>query len=151
MKRLPIFLILAILFFGVHTRSNAQGFSLATPASIAAELAQSNAYEISQTIGLMQTPSLQLQRFNRLVSLATEQELVDLATSHSNTVVRLYAYQALKVKKAAIPKALQEKFNADISKVHVVDGCVLEQKTVSFLVKGNLPTPANTTYLAQFN
>jgi hypothetical protein len=77
-------------------------------ATLARAMANSDIYEVSYTVGYTGAISQQYQRFERLLSLATEQQLIDLASRNENAVVRLYAFQALRQKKAKISEAVRQ-------------------------------------------
>jgi hypothetical protein len=102
------------------------------------EMADHDLYETSRTVGFAGTASKQYQRFQQFLSVATEQQLTELAARHKNAVVRLYAFQALKKKKADIPAGLWEQFINDGTAVSTLNGCIGDKKTVSELVKESL-------------
>ena len=107
-------------------------------AIIVTGIANTNIYEVSSTVGYAGSLSKQYQRFEGLSSLATEQQLLDLASRNENAVVRLYALQALKQKKINIPEVLVEQFNNDRTIVTMLKGCIGNKKTVNELAKQNL-------------
>jgi hypothetical protein len=102
------------------------------------EMADHDLYETSRTVGFAGTVSKQYQRFQQLLSLATERQLVELAAEHKNAVVRLYAFQALKKRKAVIPGGLFEQFMNDRTRVTTLNGCVGDKKTVGDLATQDL-------------
>ena len=104
------------------------------------EMAQHNIYE-SKTIGFTGLQSKQYQRFQQLLSIATTDQLIDLATNHHNAVVRLYSFQALHQKKITIPEKLSAQFENDKTMIDVYRGCVRETKSISniaFTVSGSM-------------
>jgi hypothetical protein len=70
--------------------------------------------------------------------LATEQQLIDLAYRYDNAVVRLYAFQALRQKKAKVSEALIQQFQHDRTIVTMLKGCIGNKKAVNELAKQNL-------------
>lgn len=96
-------------------------------------IAESNIYEISYTVGYAGTISRQYQRSQLLSSLATEQQLLDIAAHHKNAVVRLYALQALRHKKISIPQTLLQQFQNDHTRVKVLKRCEGDEQSVSAL------------------
>ena len=99
------FLFFCLYFFTAFAsaQQQQQNDSLAI---IVSEIESSNIYETSYTVGYGGTVSRQYLCFKQLSQLATENYLSELALKHSNAVVRLYAYQALKRKVATIPEAI---------------------------------------------
>lgn len=124
--------VMAVLFFNAAT---AQNKSITSPYMLAMQITIANVYEASPVIGYAQQPSQQQQRLQLLVAHATDDVLIDLATNHTNAVVRLYAFQALRLKKVEVPQTLSKKFGADNTKVVVVNGCVFNESTVSEVLK----------------
>ena len=104
---------------------------------IVKELATTNRYDESFTIGIGGIISPQYQLFEQLVSLATPQQLLDL-TTHKNAVVRLYAFQALKRKQVVIPDKYLKQFDNDQTLITVMRGCILEQQPVNMLINHTL-------------
>ena len=102
------------------------------------EMAQHNIYE-SNTIGFASLKSKQYGRFQQLISMATPEQLFDLAANHHNAVVRLYSFQALKHKKINIPDALAEQFKNDKTMINLLRGCVSEIKSVSNIANTVFP------------
>lgn len=100
------------------------------------EMAAHNVYE-SETIGIANAKSKQFARYQQLVAKASEEQLLQL-TSHSNAVVRLYAYQALRQKGVNIPESLVQKFKADTTSVQSMQGCVINKYPVSKLAAASL-------------
>ena len=80
-------------------------------ATLARAMANSDIYEVSYTVGYTGAISQQYQRFERLLSLATEQQLIDLAYRYDNAVIRLYAFQALRQKKQKFQRLSYNSFN----------------------------------------
>jgi len=68
-----------------------------------------------------------------ITSLATTEDLIILATTHKNPVVRLYSFQALKKRNAEIPSTLTAKFKTDLNEVISLQGCLAENTTVNLL------------------
>lgn len=110
-------------------------------AILARAIANSDIYEVGYTVGYSGSISQQYQRFQRLVFLATEQQLIDLASRFENPVVRLYAFQALRQKKANISEVLFKQFQNDKTIVTMLKGCIGDKKTVNDLAKQNLNFP----------
>jgi hypothetical protein len=108
---------------------------------IVSAMAKSNIYEASYTVGFTGTVSKQFQRFEQLTALATDEQLLTLATYHRNAVVRLYALQALKKRKHAVPEPLQRQFRNDKAVVRVLKGCIADEKPLNELFEQNLKSP----------
>lgn len=87
-------------------------------------MAEGNVYEASYTVGYAGTISRQYQRFEKILLLATDQQLIDLAVHHTNAVVRLYPFQALKRKKISISSDIIHQFEHDKAVVKVLTGCI---------------------------
>jgi hypothetical protein len=64
-----------------------------------------------------------------------------LAEQHKNAVVRLYALQGLKRRKANIPEQLRRQFREDKTVVRVLKGCVGDEKPISVLFEQDLKSP----------
>ena len=101
------------------------------------EIATTNRYDESYTIGIGGIISTQYQLFQQLAQLATPQQLVDLI-NHKNAVVRLYAYQALRRKKVKISEGIMTDFANDRTLITVLRGCIMEQQPVSTLINHKL-------------
>ena len=101
------------------------------------EIATTNRYDESYTIGIGGIISTQYQLFQQLAQLATPQQLVDLI-NHKNAVVRLYAYQALRRKKVKISEGIMTDFANDRTLITVLRGCIMEQQPVSMLINHKL-------------
>ena len=142
--RKPVGLLLIGLFY--MTLGYAQNESFEALPVLVFEMAAHNTYE-SQTIGIANVKSKQFARYQQLVSKASEEQLLDLAANHTNAVVRLYAYQALREKGTAISKDLQEKFKADTTSVQSIKGCAINKYPVSQLAA--TPLSAKRYYSGQ--
>lgn len=101
-------------------------------------MAHSNIYEVSYNVGYTGIISQQFLRFKQLLSLATDEQLLDIAANNKNAVVRLYAYQALKQKKIEIPTTLIQQFKDDKTIVKMLNGCILDKKSLNTLYQQNL-------------
>jgi hypothetical protein len=108
---------------------------------IVAAIARSNVYEASYTVGYRGMVSKQYQRFEQLIDLATEKQLLALVEQHKNAVVRLYAFQALKARKVAISEKLKRQFHDDKTVVKVLKGCVADERSLSVLATQDLKFP----------
>ena len=97
------------------------------------ETAAFNVYETTCTVGYLNSSSSQYERFKFLTQVNSE-DLLLLANTHTNAVVRLYAFQALKKRKIELPQALIEKFKNDASEVISLQGCIAENTTVNQLL-----------------
>lgn len=138
LKKVAFFVMLLLvtgtLSFGQKPNSD----SLAT---IVKAIAKSNIYEVSYTVGYAGTISKQYQRFEQLLSLATQEQLMDIAVNNKNAVVRLYALQALKRKKINIPDSLIQQFQNDHTIVEMLKGCFGDKKRVNLLAQQDLKSP----------
>lgn len=135
MKKIMQNVFLLILFSSSTLYSIGQEKSNDQLKSLISQIAKSNVYEMSDQIGVAGSPSKQLERFSKLISLSTEQQLVELASKNTNAVVRLYAFQALKQKNIVIPTALQKQFQNDQTIVTTLTGCIGREATVQALSK----------------
>lgn len=93
---------------------------------------------MSYTVGYAATVSKQILRFNQLINIANDTQLTALAINHSNAVVRLYAYQALKQKVTAIPQDVISHLINDHTVVETLWGCFGGSKAISSLAKEDL-------------
>ena len=105
---------------------------------LVSEMESSNIYETSYTVGYAGTISKQYLRFKQLLKLASDKQLSDLAVNHSNPVVRLYAFQALKQKVLTIPEDIIMYFTNDHTVVKTLWGCFGGSQAVNVLAKQNL-------------
>ena len=101
------------------------------------EIATTNRYDESYTIGIGGIISTQYQLFQQLAQLATPQQLVDLI-NHTNAVVRLYAYQALRRKEVNIHDRILNQFAKDKTLIMAMQGCIMYQQPVSTLINHKL-------------
>ena len=107
------------------------------------EIAKYNIYETTNTVGYANVISKQYQRFELLISLATEEQLTNLATHNKNAIVRLYALQALKRKKINISSVMRQQFQNDITIVETLEGCLGDKKSVHMLAMQELKAPVS--------
>ena len=134
--RKSTFLFTLLIIIGISSFGQRQNNdSLAT---VVKEIANNNVYEVSYTVGIAGAISQQLQRFDLLLSLSTNEQLLNLATHNKNAVVRLYAFQALRHKKIEIPAALIQQFQNDKTIVKMLNGCIGDKKSVSTLAQQNI-------------
>lgn len=127
-------ILFSVFLLSVHAQKQAD--DLLKP--VIQEMAGHNLYETSRTVGFAGTVSKQYQRFQQLLTLGTEQQLTELAAQHKNAVVRLYAFQALKKKKAYLSDGLINRFINDGSMVATMNGCIADKEPVSELARRNL-------------
>lgn len=125
---LSVSLIFALLSF-----CQGQNIQFTSIELVVFDMAQHNIYE-SKTVGFASVKSKQYDRFQQLLTMATPDQLLNLATNHNNAVIRLYSFQALKQKNISIPNSLLEKFKNDQTLVDVFMGCIRSLKSVSNLV-----------------
>lgn len=111
---------------------------------IVKEIASHNIYE-SRTVGIAGTLSAQFQRYEKLGKTATPDELIQISTNHENAVVRIYAFQALKLRGIAVPKDLQEQISRDKAEVQTLDGCLGGVSTVGKLSKEDVVSQGSLT------
>jgi hypothetical protein len=134
----------AFFFISLFTASAVFAFGQKHHSSIVKDLvsamAHSNMYEVSHTVGFTGESSKQYQRYEQLTALATEQELLHLAEKHKNGVVRLYAWQGLKKRKAVIPDMLLYQFSNDRTVVKVLKGCIANEEPLNVLYEQELTT-----------
>jgi len=133
------FLITLFIMTGIFSFGQRQSNDSLT--TVIKAIANSNIYEVSYTVGYAGSISKQYQRFEQLLSLATEEQLLDLAAHNKNAVVRLYAFQALKRKKIKIPDNLIRQFQHDNTIVQMLKGCVGDKKSVNALVQQDIKSP----------
>lgn len=102
---------------------------------IVREIAKSNVYEISASVGYSGTPSKQNIRYLELVKSASIDQLTQLATKNKNAVVRLYAFKALVNKLKDVPQQIIDQFRND--------------KTVIIVLKGDIPNKTQLNIIAE--
>ena len=136
--------LLLIALFSISL-SHAQNENFEALPMVVFEMAAHNIYE-SETIGIANAKSKQFARYQQLVAKASEEQLLEL-TAHTNAVVRLYAYQALRAKGGPIPNDIQQKFKDDTTSVQSMQGCVINKYTVSKLA--STPLSAKSFYSRQ--
>jgi hypothetical protein len=107
------------------------------------EIAKYNIYETTNTVGYANVISKQYQRFELLISLATEEQLTNLATHNKNAIVRLYALQALKRKRINISSVMRQQFERDNTMVETLEGCLGDKKSVKILAIQELKVPVS--------
>jgi hypothetical protein len=134
-------LTLSILFLLAAVISFAQKPNLLN--STVNEIARYNIYETTNTVGYANVVSKQYQRFELLVSLATEEKLIKLATHNKSAIVRLYAFQALRRKNITIPDIMKQQFQKDNTIVKTLEGCLGDRKTVNILAMQELQVPVS--------
>ena len=127
-----------ILLYASVSFCQAQNIQFNSVGLVVFEMAQHNIYE-SSTIGYASLKSKQYGRFRQLITMATPEQLFDLAANHHNAVVRLYSFQALKHKKINIPVALAEQFKNDNTMINIYRGCVSEVKSISNIANTVFP------------
>jgi hypothetical protein len=108
--------------------------------NIITDMEVTNTYDLSYTVGYAGTVSQQYLRLKQLLFLATEQQLLDLASNHKSAVVRLYTFKALLIKKIKIPEVLLLQFVNDNAKITTLQGCIGGVRSVSSLAKEILRT-----------
>ncbi len=91
-------------------------------AAIVKKLSKHNIFE-SATVGFAGVSSEQYKLYEKLSNTASQNELIDLATSNKNAVVRLYAVRAL-IKRNGITPDIGKQFKNDESMVSTLYGCV---------------------------
>jgi hypothetical protein len=127
---------MVFLFFGFSGSCQQGGTD--SVALLVKELSMDNTYAAGATLGIKGVISKQYQRYHRLVALASREQLVQLAAGHKSAVVRLYAWQALRRKKMAVPASLVKQFSTDREKLSTVKGCIRSVQTVSALAREKL-------------
>jgi hypothetical protein len=129
--------LLFLLFLLLLTRQTSFGQTAVNDSLnlIIAEMDSSNTYEMSYTVGFAGRVSQQYLRMQKIAEMASAQELNNLAASHQNAVVRLYALRAIKFIKYPVPEIIVQRFLNDHSKVTVLNGCFGGSKKVSTLAK----------------
>ena len=133
MMKLFIKTFFLVLFLATGFGGFAQKENTNTLPNAIKEMAAFNIYETTCTVGFSNSASSQYQRFILLTSLATTADLIILAMTHKNPVVRLYSFQALKKRNAEIPSTLTAKFKTDLDEVISLQGCLAENTTVNLL------------------
>lgn len=66
------------------------------------EIVVNKVYEQSYAMGYAASYSRQLQLYTKILSIATEDQVIEIAKNKRSAVVRFYAFQALKEKKTKI-------------------------------------------------
>jgi len=113
------------------------------------KISQHDIYETSYAVGFAGHPSMQFELFKTLVAVASNDQLLELATHHKNAVVRLYCYQALKKRQALIPGYLTEKFRKDETPVETLDGCIGATRKVNSLINEDIFGPFEVEWKGQ--
>ena len=134
-------IVMIVLLSATGTLSFGQKQKVDSLAPILKAMAINNVYEVSTTVGYAGSVSKQYLRFEKLLSLATIKQLIDIATNDKNAVVRLYALQALKREKIIISTALIQQFQNDQTIVEVLNGCIGNKKSVNTLAQQDLKSP----------
>src|SRR5690349_10459362 len=116
--------VFLVLIFTSAAATGKQHVKADEVTAIVDSISSSNIYETTYAVGFTGALSEQYQRFARLAKLARIEQLIDLAGTHPNAVVRLYAYQALKKRKAIIPGSLISRFGHDNTVVRTLNGCI---------------------------
>ncbi len=139
--------LIATLLMASTTAIHAQEELSHSLRKVVQQMAAQNSYESSR-VGYAGIKSAQYIRFEKLLSRASEQQLVQLATVDTNAVVRLYALQALRYKGTVIADNLQQRFSKDTTKVETLMGCLGGRQTVQSLASSILqqPIPANNAF-----
>jgi hypothetical protein len=102
---------------------------------IVREIAKSNVYEISTTVGYSGTPSQQAIRYQQLLKSATIAQLTELATTHKNAIVRLYAFCALVNKSRDVPQTVINQFRNDKTIIAVLNGDIAENTPMNIMAE----------------
>ena len=124
---------LIVMLMGVFGK--AQDLKFNTLYFVVNEIAFTNTYDVSNTVGFTGARSKQIERFNQLIALASDQQLLDLAANHKNAVVRIYSFKALIHKKVIIPIELLQQFKNDAEKVTQLNGCLGTENTVKSITQ----------------
>lgn len=130
MQKIKTTILLLTLFTGTALLSFGQKQRNDSLEKVVQGITISNIYEVSYTVGFAGSVSKQYLRFNKLLSLATEKQLTDMAAQNKNAVVRLYALQALRQKHVKIPDNLLKQFRHDKTIVIILNGCCGYEMTV---------------------
>ncbi len=133
MMKLFIMTFFLLLFLATGFGGYAQNENTNTLPNAIKEMAAFNIYETTCTVGYSNIASSQYQRFIILTSLATTEDLIILASTNKNPVVRLYSFQALKKRNIKIPLLLIDKFSRDQDQVISLQGCLAENTVVKLL------------------
>ncbi|RYZ52181.1 MAG: hypothetical protein EOP49_10125 [Sphingobacteriales bacterium] len=103
-------------------------------------IASRNMYESSH-VGFAGRPSEQYRQMKILSAIASPEQLLELASTHSNGVVRVYAWKALGLKTGQERKPLVDRIEAvamqlgqDSTEVFSLQGCIGGSTQVRFLV-----------------
>jgi hypothetical protein len=92
------------------------------------EIADENVYK-SSAVGYSGTRPEQWNRFQRIKSIASEHELIQL-TNHKNTAVRSYAFKALVERKSDSTFNILLKHLYDTAQLETLQGCLGSHQTV---------------------
>ena len=129
-----------VILLGFMSAAPAQKTKKHSLEKVVQQIAAYNVYE-SAHVGYAGVKSTQYTRFEKLLTLATEQELIELASLDANAVVRLYALQALHHKKVAITDGLLKRFAQDTAHVQTLNGCIGGKLNVGLLASTILKQP----------
>lgn len=146
------YLLLGLFLLGLYKSSSTKpGISMDkqiqlsdSVTEILKDISAHNVYEY-KTVGIAGTLSKQYLRYEKLASVATIDELLQISKDYKNAVARLYAFQALKLKGIVIPKDLQEQFDNDKTEVQTLNGCLGNISKVVVLSKENFHSQGSAT------
>lgn len=102
------------------------------------EIAAFNVFEASNTVGDTGKPSPQWDRYKKLAAIATPFDLLQIANTNSNAVVRLYAFKALAERMDNLPAEIAEKFKNDDTIVLYQTGDIVQKFSVKYIANGFL-------------
>ena len=100
-------------------------------------MAKSDIYEVSYNIDCFRSLSLQHQFFEKLLSVASQRQLIHFATNDNNAAPH-QLNQVLRQKKGNIPVSQKQQCSKDITKVKMLKECPGEGRAVSSLANEDI-------------
>lgn len=105
---------------------------------IIAEMSATNVFEATATVGYAGVPSPQLARYNTLLKKCTPYQLLQIANTDTNAVVRLYAFKALNARMDSIPAEIAMQFKNDSTIILYQTGDIVKEQMVKSVANGFL-------------
>lgn len=134
--------LFTILFIFVTSSTIAQQRLSKSTQQLSNTIAARNVYE-SERVGFAASPSVQYKTMKELKKKATVAELIFLVLNHKNSVVKVYAWEALQSNPRVMAKdkktlsGLESRLLQDTTQVSTLFGCIGGKKQVRDLVAKN--------------
>ena len=102
------------------------------------QLAKANVFDATPLRVSNKVISEQESLYKELISLATPDQLTELATHNKNAIVRLYAFRALMEKVKDAPGNVIQQFINDTTPIRIINGNSSEMKPMNTISNGFL-------------